>query len=463
MHRLVTWLALSAVFTSPLPKEGLPTEWPLTRIVENLTRHLAEHPEDAAAHYNLGRASAFAFALDRSTVCVHGSGAEVLVLDLHRQGRCHRPKDVEPGRPLTAQERLDNLAKGVEHLETACALASEDAAFHLTRAWLLETGAPHAAELDSPSLFGLPAEGVSREIKRWVAELVSSDAVMSAAARANLLQPENLTTAVPLLNQEAASPRGKEIVAGLLERYWIERSISAYWRAFELAALEEERVSAVEIYELDKRVVAEAMDSLRKLLGQRGASEPEARRLDEAEKRLAELDKKPHFRWMTPLLLSLREGCPSLDELTTPNLTVPFDLDGDAIMEPWPWLAPDAGWLVWDPEQRGEITSGLQLFGSASAWLFFADGYRVLDALDDDRDGELRDAELTGIAVWFDRDTDGVSDPGEVVPVEELGLVALATEATEKIGPSLGNQGGAELADGRRLPTYDWVLSPARP
>ncbi|MEQ1895300.1 MAG: hypothetical protein ABL998_22400, partial [Planctomycetota bacterium] len=88
---------------------------------------------------------------------------------------------------------------------------------------------------------------------------------------------------------------------------------------------------------------------------------------------------------------------------------------------------------------------------------------RVLDALDDDRDGELRNEELTGIAVWFDRDTDGVSDKGEVVPIEELGIVALATEATESIGASLGNQGGAELADGRRLPTYDWVLAPAQP
>ena len=110
-----------------------------------------------------------------------------------------------------------------------------------------------------------------------------------------------------------------------------------------------------------------------------------------------------------------------------------------------------------------ESVSGRQLFGSASAWLFFEDGYRVLDALDDDRSGELRGAELAGIAVWFDRDIDGVSDRGEVVPVEALGIVALATEATERIGRSLGNPCGLELADGRILPTYDWVLSASEP
>ena len=71
----------------------------------------------------------------------------------------------------------------------------------------------------------------------------------------------------------------------------------------------------------------------------------------------------------------------------------------------------------------------------------------MLDALDDDRDGELRGAELAGISVWFDRDTDGVSDRGEVEPVEELGIVALATQPTERIGASIGNPCGLELAE----------------
>jgi len=152
------------------------------------------------------------------------------------------------------------------------------------------------------------------------------------------------------------------------------------------------------------------------------------------------------------------DSCKALDELIAPQLTVPFDLDGDAVDELWPWIVPDAGWLVWDPQRKGEITSGRQLFGTASGWLFFEDGYRVHDALDDDRSGELRGLELAGIAVWFDRDTDGISDRGEVIPVEELGIVALATRATEIVGRSPAHPGGLELADGRVLPTYDWVL-----
>jgi hypothetical protein len=193
---------------------------------------------------------------------------------------------------------------------------------------------------------------------------------------------------------------------------------------------------------------------------QRGVSESDSKNLAEAAKEWKQVESMPRSYVVSPMLVSL-DGCRSLDELVTPNLTVPFDLDGDAIDELWPWIAPDAGWLVWDPNHRGEITSGQQLFGSASAWLFFEDGYRVLDALDDDRDGELRGAELAGIAAWFDRDTDGVSDRGEVVPVEELGIVTLRTTATLRIGASPANLCGVELADGRVLPTFDWVLAPA--
>ena len=213
---------------------------------------------------------------------------------------------------------------------------------------------------------------------------------------------------------------------------------------------------------LDSLASHEALVSYRRLVEARGKRPVDEERLRAAAELWKRLEAQPRGAWITPLVLSLH-GCHSLDELITSGVAVPFDLDGDGIDELWPWPAPDAGWLVWDPEHRGEITSGRQLFGSASAWLFFADGYRVLDALDDDRDGALRGAELAGIAVWFDRDSDGVSDRGEVVPVEELGIAALRTEATLTIGASPANLCGIEMEDGRVLPTYDWVLAPATP
>jgi hypothetical protein len=115
---------------------------------------------------------------------------------------------------------------------------------------------------------------------------------------------------------------------------------------------------------------------------------------------------------------------------------------------------------VWDPLRTGRITSGRQLFGNATWWLLFADGYRALDTLDNDRDGYVSGGELTGLALWFDRDTNGVSEPGEVVPIEEAAagrIRALGTrpDGLERGGPK--HSRGLILNDGTAVPTYDWV------
>lgn len=116
---------------------------------------------------------------------------------------------------------------------------------------------------------------------------------------------------------------------------------------------------------------------------------------------------------------------------------------------------PDAyvGWraseksplLVYDPEHRGVITEARQLFGN---WTFggkqlarassetFADinsasrtewahGFEALATLDADGNGKVDKAELDPLALWFDRDRDAVSDEGEVVSVNEVGVTAL--------------------------------------
>ena len=48
-------------------------------------------------------------------------------------------------------------------------------------------------------------------------------------------------------------------------------------------------------------------------------------------------------------------------------------------------------------------------------------GFEALGSLDTDRDGELRGSELDPLALWFDRDRDGVAQPGEVTSIVEAG------------------------------------------
>jgi len=146
----------------------------------------------------------------------------------------------------------------------------------------------------------------------------------------------------------------------------------------------------------------------------------------------------------------------------TPERIVRFDLDGDGIVERRPWVKPTAGLLVWDANSDGKITSGRELFGSVTWWLFFTNGYRAMDLLDDNRDGLLAAGELKGIAVWFDRDSDGRSDGGEIVSLDSLGIAAIATRPTGRDGQSPMHDAGIRLKDGRTLPSYDWI-APAVP
>jgi hypothetical protein len=75
----------------------------------------------------------------------------------------------------------------------------------------------------------------------------------------------------------------------------------------------------------------------------------------------------------------------------------------------------------------------------------------------------LEAGELKGVSVWFDRDSNGASDAGEVVSVESLGITALATRATGYDGPSPMCVSGLKLQDGRTLPTYDWIAPAVEP
>lgn len=454
-------VAFVAVCTTAALAMGIPpTEWPIKRLIANLEARLVESPDDPQTHYTLGRTHGFAFALERSTLWAADTSSGPWLKDLDWQRRkMSRTKEGS----LTPSELLVHLTEGVRHLQRACQLNVSlywVKNYELSLAWLLEMGAHLANRVDTIATLGLGGIELSEDDVTSIRQLLhtwSQDRTGNVLRQ--LIQPGFLDKAARYCSQRYLSPNGEEQdqIDRLLRRYWLEQSIEHYRRAVERCIAEIFEDAAMRD-RLTLSMALEAYQSYARLVRERGfRDQAEETYVSQLEGRMKELEKLQVGNAVSPILFSLA-GCKTLGELITPDLAVPFDLNGDGIDELWPWIAPDAGWLVWDPKGRGEITSGQQLFGTASAWLFFEDGYHVLDALDDDRDGRLMGLELAGIAVWFDRDTDGVSDRGEVIPVEELGIVALATEATETIGRSLGNPCGVELADGRVLPTFDWVL-----
>jgi tetratricopeptide (TPR) repeat protein len=162
-------------------------------------------------------------------------------------------------------------------------------------------------------------------------------------------------------------------------------------------------------------------------------------------------------RPVTPIALPLEEGLTASD-IEDRDARVRFDADGSGLAREWSWIKPNSGWLVYDKQHIGKIDSALQMFGNVTFWMFWQHGYEPLAALDNNNDGELRGAELTGLAIWRDANQNGISDEGEVQSLSHYGIVAvncrceIDSSHPERIEFS---RAGVTFADGTTRPTYD--------
>lgn len=213
------------------------------------------------------------------------------------------------------------------------------------------------------------------------------------------------------------------------------------------------------MFDVMDMVSYEAATAYIRLAEEEKLDDAEAKTLDEVKASLEKL-KEGRSMAVTPLIFSTR-AVAGIHELLAPEKTVGFPLRGWGPSGRWQWIQPETGLLVWNPNGSGMVASGAQLFGGYTWELFWKNGYEPLAVLDADGDGSLRGAELNGISAWFDRDSDGVSAPGEVVTLSSLGVTALAVHPQDKDGQHLKHSRGITFSDGTVLPTWDWMAEPA--
>lgn len=150
------------------------------------------------------------------------------------------------------------------------------------------------------------------------------------------------------------------------------------------------------------------------------------------------------------------------------------------------WRASErAPLLVYDPSHSGSITSSAQLFGEwtfggrqlASLWTNtsaqsnsasgkWQNGYEALGTLDKNRDGRISGDELTPLALWFDKNRDGISQPGEVRTLETAGVTALfykPSRVNSSTGSIYADQGFERTVDGKTTSgiSVDWFAKEA--
>jgi len=140
----------------------------------------------------------------------------------------------------------------------------------------------------------------------------------------------------------------------------------------------------------------------------------------------------------SPISLILEDGF----DINSDVKFVNFNLN-PAKQDSWfTWKASEkAPLLVYDPEHTGKVTSAYQLFGEwtfggkqtaslvsnenytpASRW---ENGYEALASLDRDFDGKLQGSELQDLALWFDSNRDAISQEGEVITLDKVGIKTL--------------------------------------
>jgi hypothetical protein len=136
----------------------------------------------------------------------------------------------------------------------------------------------------------------------------------------------------------------------------------------------------------------------------------------------------------SPIVLDLDgNGTPDLSSDRDAAASVPFDLAGWGCPQRVQWLAPGRdGWLCEDLDGDGRIGSGFELFGTAGG---FNNGFEKLALRDADGDGEVRGEELAGLSLWIDRNGNGKTDGGELVPVECVGLTRIVLPGSGLVAP----------------------------
>lgn len=393
----LTGMALSTISTISTAKfANIWQPIPIERLIQNTLKYIDAHPKDPQGYYTLGRLHSLAWARAESARATQDAASLPSFSPFEPEFGA-----VNGNTPPADKNAAEHFRASLKGYARTVELDPKDGVAWLGIAWMLEQGAPQAESLEIQGIPGLDGDKATR----------------------------------------------------LDKAHALAASLRAYRKAYSLL-LSPERTKPLGVR--TSLFSPEAGEGIIRLLSRRPQTAAEKTEVARIKTEIAEIRARPHP--ITPIVFSSAQTS-NVAQLVRSGKAVTFDLAGTGLRQRWPWVRPDTGILVWDPEGKGRITSGTQLFGSRTWQMFWPDGYAALAALDDDRDGRLAGFELRGIAVWRDANGNGRAERGEVVPVVRLGVRSIRVRSVGVNDGTLWNPRGIEMRSGQALPSYDWTPS----
>jgi hypothetical protein len=449
---------------------------PIDRLLKSAEAYVAANPDSAEAHYTLARIHYLAFV--RSSSEVPAMGEKQDFLDANGKPQIAADWMLLPGVTGSMDERASQLAKA----ELGTARPNPGRAPERFQKWK----AVYDRHLSSLYM----AEYRQQRHERWTnSEALTNQKAIAhvTAAVAGFREAIRLPREAPVTYEFVVTAPTHGLhelgLASLMEQFadWKQLrkpiGLSTELQEIDHAKAREAYLKAFRIaYPHDSALGSRPVEGFAALVSHESATafirlaegDPQhleaktelAKTLAEMKAGLAKIRKLPRGA-VTPILFSL-QAREDIEELLAPEMVVDFDLRGYGPVERWPWVKTNTALLVWDPEREGEIRSGRQLFGGYTFEIFRRDGYAALAALDSDGDEVLTGSELDGIRAWFDNNSNGRSESGEVRDLDEFGIVGIAVRAITREGIHPTNPHGMQLRDGRTLPTWDWKVEPLK-
>ncbi|MCL2718168.1 MAG: hypothetical protein FWE14_05250 [Lachnospiraceae bacterium] len=146
-----------------------------------------------------------------------------------------------------------------------------------------------------------------------------------------------------------------------------------------------------------------------------------------------------------------------------------FDHTGNGFRTKSGWVAPNTGLLVRGVDENSRIISGRNLFGDNTLLKngrLAANGFEALKDLDDNNNGifDANDAAFHELYLWFDLNSNGRIDPGELIPLSETGIVSIDlnyvnSDYIDSNGNAFKQISTADMEDGTIIDVIDiWFV-----